>query len=573
VHNPQSFQGNGLFAKSKVYRGMMILSFIIAAGTNIGWAQSLNPADVDELHRRSREQAQERQDRENQKDTFLQEKTKAIDDISLPIETISFPISILHLEGERADKFPWAQKMLDQYAGKPIGKDGIALIVKRVNNAFIARGYTTTRVTVPEQDLSTGKLKLIIIPGIIRDIRFASPDTPGIWANAFSIRSGDILNIRDLEQGLEQMKRVPSQEVDLQIAPGGQLGESDIIITVKRDKYWRMAFSLDDSGTESTGRLQSSVTYSIDNLFGSNDIFYIAVNKDAQQEDYLYGTFGNSLYYSVPYGNWTFTLNGSQNEYHQTVQGINQKFIYSGNSDTLQVTAQQVVDRGQHHKTSMEYSIIKKHSKSYINDTEIVVQRKDVTAGQIGISHRHYYGPTIMDIKLSQRWGVPWFGAQGEGNLPQGSPTTRYKLWILDASVATPMKIASKEGRYTCSLHAQYSRDVLYASDFLSIGNRYTVRGFDGEQTLAAENGWYVRNEFSIPVNKATEAYIGLDYGRVYGPSSQGLLGKEVAGTALGLRGGDKQLQYDVFVSVPIYKPTGYQTASRYYGFQLNYQL
>ncbi|WP_196302056.1 POTRA domain-containing protein, partial [Ralstonia solanacearum] len=29
----------------------------------------------------------------------------------------------------------------------------------------------------------------------------------------------DLLNLRDLEQGLEQMKRVASQDVDMQIVP------------------------------------------------------------------------------------------------------------------------------------------------------------------------------------------------------------------------------------------------------------------------------------------------------------------------------------------------------------------
>ena len=543
------------------------------AASNTGWAQTISPADAEEIHRRSREQAQERQEKQNQKDAFLQGKTKAIHDISLPTEEISFPISMIQLEGQRVDKFPWAQEMLDQYTGKSIGKEGISLIMKRLTNDFITRGYTTTRVTIPEQDLSTGTLKLTVIPGIIRDIRFVSPETSGIWTNAFSIRPGDILNLRDLEQGLEQMKRVPSQAVDLQISPGEQPGESDIIITVKRDKQWRAVVSLDDSGTKATGRLQTSATYSIDNLFGSNDLFYISLNKDAEQKESLYGTRGNSLYYSVPYGNWTFSLNGSQYKYHQTVQGINQSFIYSGESDTVQVSAQKVVDRGQHHKTYMEYSINKKHSKNYIDDTEITVQNKDVTAAQIGVSHRRYYGPTTVDLELSQRWGVPWFGAQEEGASSLDSPTTRYKLWVFDASVITPMKIANVQGRYTCSLRAQYSQDVLYASDFFSIGNRYTVRGFDGEQTLAAEKGWYVRNEWSMPVEKTNEAYICLDYGRVYGYSSQGLLGKELAGTALGLRGADKNWQYDVFVSLPIYKPAGYQTASTYYGFQMTYQL
>ncbi|MCZ6342733.1 hypothetical protein O5286_22665 [Escherichia coli] len=43
--------------------------------------------------------------------------------------------------------------------------------------------------------------------------------------------------------------------------------ESDILITRKQDKYWRLGFSLDDSGTRSTGRYLGGITFSLDNPF------------------------------------------------------------------------------------------------------------------------------------------------------------------------------------------------------------------------------------------------------------------------------------------------------------------
>ncbi|WP_196304116.1 POTRA domain-containing protein, partial [Ralstonia solanacearum] len=45
-------------------------------------------------------------------------------------------------------------------------------------------------------------------------------------------------NLRDLEQGLEQMKRVASQDVDMQIVPTDVPGVSDVVISVKRAKPW-----------------------------------------------------------------------------------------------------------------------------------------------------------------------------------------------------------------------------------------------------------------------------------------------------------------------------------------------
>jgi hemolysin activation/secretion protein len=97
------------------------------------------------------------------------------------------------------------------------------------------------------------------------------------------------------------------------------------------------------------------------------------------------------------------------------------------------------------------------------------------------------------------------------------------------------------------------------------------VRGFDGEGSLSAERGWTVRNEVSLPLGESRqEIYLGLDYGKVSGPSSDNLLGKHLAGTAVGMRGSIKNLQYEVFIAAPVRKPEGFRTAHKTYGFNLN---
>jgi hemolysin activation/secretion protein len=97
------------------------------------------------------------------------------------------------------------------------------------------------------------------------------------------------------------------------------------------------------------------------------------------------------------------------------------------------------------------------------------------------------------------------------------------------------------------------------------------VRGFDGETTLSAERGWLLRNELGAALgNSGQQAYLGLDYGEVSGPSSELLAGKALAGAVVGLRGNLKQLQYDLFLGTPLHKPDNFKTASTTVGFSLN---
>jgi len=110
--------------------------------------------------------------------------------------------------------------------------------------------------------------------------------------------------------------------------------------------------------------------------------------------------------------------------------------------------------------------------------------------------------------------------------------------------------------------------------DRFSIGGRYTVRGFDGENILLAERGWLVRNDLSVGLGFApAELYLGADYGEVGGRSTRFLSGTRLAGGVLGLRGGYRGFNFDVFVGRPFEKPEGFRTASTTAGFNLNWSF
>lgn len=538
-------------------------------------AQPITADEREVQNQRARQEAQEEQQHKQEKDVFLRQGNNFKDDTTLPEEIPSFVIHTLQLEGDKVDLFPWAQTMLDQYKGKNIGMQGINLIIKRLNNSFINRGYVTTKVFVTEQDLAKGVLKLTLVPGVIRDIRFKEPGTWGSWQTAFPTRPGDLLNIRNLEQGLEQMKRVPSQDVDMEIAPGEKPGESDVLITVKRDKNFKLSITTDDSGTIPTGKLQISQTLAIDNLLNINDLFNISFNNDGQRAGKKLGTQGDSLYFSFPYGQSTFTVSHSHNDYHQTITSNVTPFVSSGESENTELTIRQLLYRNQTEKTYLEFGILKKNSSSYIDDTEIQVQRKNTTAAKIGIAHKQYFGQTVLDGQITFQQGVPWFGAQpGTTDFQPGQLTTRYQMWLLDASLTTPVNFGDVKARYSANIRGQYTDDLVYGSEFFSIGNRYTVRGFDGEQTLSAERGWFIRNELSFPLEKAgCELYVGLDYGQVSGPTAKYLLGESLAGAVMGFRGDKANYHYEAFIGWPLKKPDGFKTATHAFGFMVVCQL
>ncbi|WQD84808.1 ShlB/FhaC/HecB family hemolysin secretion/activation protein [Cupriavidus oxalaticus] len=503
--------------------------------------------------------------------------------LSVP-EALPASIRALGASALPMDTFRFAQEYLDQYAGQCIGRDGVNIIVRRLGAQILGRGYTTTRVAVPEQDLSTGVLHLALIPGVIRQIRFADDTLHGSWQSAFPARPGDLLNVRDLEQGLEQMKRVPSQDVEMQLVPGELPGESDVVITVRRTKAWKVIASLDDSGNAGTGKLQGNLSLGIDNPLGLNDLFNIGVGHDANVNQGGQGTRGANAFYSVPWGNWTFAASANIYDYFQRIAGVNQVFESSGNSKNAEFKAAYLFQRDQFQKNSLQVRIGHRWSHAFIEDTEILNQQRSTTFAEIGWLHRHYFGAAQLDLSLAYRFGVPWLNGQTQvRTIVPDAPSQRdkflYRIGLLDATLSVPFAVPlSAERRlplrYTTTFHGQYSDRQLLASEFLSIGNRWTVRGFSGDVTLAAERGFYWRNDLEAPLgNSGHSVYMGLDAGSVSGPSAAYLPGKTLAGTAIGLRGSPvKGLYYDVFLGWALYKPDGFPTRSPAGGFSLTYQ-
>lgn len=509
---------------------------------------------------------------------------------SLPDEQPCFPIQTFALdvppalpEALRArgasalpqDPFAFARDWLGHYEGQCVGQQGLDVLTKGLQHAIFSRGYVTTRIMLAPQDLSSGTLTFSLVPGVIRHLKFENATTRGTLKTAFPARDGDLLDLRTLEQGLEQMKRVSSQDVNMQIVPGDALGESDVVVIVQRAKPWSLVVSADNSGSRATGRYLGSVTLGLDNPLGLNDIFTAGYNQDLQFGNHALGSHGWNGSYSVPWGWWTGTLFGYTNTYYQQIAGINQTFVASGNAQTVGVKLHRVLHRSQADVFGAQLQFSKRFGKSFIEDTEIAQQRRNNTFIEAGLTDRHYFGAAQFDGTLAYRQGTGGGGAQPD--TPAG-PTYRFRMALLDANLSVPFLLGTQPFRYVGTVHGQFTNNELHYIDDLSIGSRYTVRGFSGETMLAAERGFYWRNELQMPLGQSGHAtYAGLDYGRVWGPSTAWLAGTQLAGAVVGLRGGIPSRfgthSYDVFLGMPVYTPSGFPASSVTLGFQYTGQF
>ncbi|WP_394852393.1 POTRA domain-containing protein, partial [Klebsiella variicola] len=70
---------------------------------------------------------------------------------------------------------------------------------------------------------------------------------------AFPGLEGHILNLRDIEQGMEQINRTRATPVQIEIQPGEKPGGSIVNLTATAERPLLLSMSVDNSGQKSTG--------------------------------------------------------------------------------------------------------------------------------------------------------------------------------------------------------------------------------------------------------------------------------------------------------------------------------
>jgi len=506
-----------------------------------------------------------------------------------PSESPCFTISRITLQGDAAERFNWALDAAniandtasdDPAIGRCLGTVGINTVMTRIQNAIVARGFVTTRILAAPQDLTTGILLLTLIPGRIRHIRFA-PGTArrATRVNAVAARQGDLLNLRDIEQSLENFQRIPTVRADIKIVPAekadedadAQPGESDLIIAwQQRAPPARLTVSLDDAGSRATGIVQGGVTLSLDSPLMLNDLFYVHGNRDLFNGAGK-ATRGYSVHYSVPWRYWLLAANASRYQYHQTVAGLSQSYVYRGISRNADLRLSRLLYRNTRHKFGAYVGGWRRRSRNFIDDTEIEVQRRRTAGWEAGLTHRAYLGQATLDARLGVRRGTGAFRSQPAPEQAFGEGTSRMRLTTAEVQFLLPLALRSQRLRYHAHWRAQWPRTPLTPQDRFAIGGRYSVRGFDGERSLMGERGWWLRNDLGLALGAGQELYIGADVGRVGGAATRTLTGRTLAGAAIGLRGGAKGAWWDVFIGTPLHKPKTFQTKSTTAGFQLGW--
>jgi len=337
-----------------------------------------------------------------------------------------FEIKEITFQETLPKKFNWILEDIEKYRNTCISQRMLSELLESINKSILAKGYVTSRIGLPEQNLSDGQLKLALFPGKLDQVLPNENYLP-LWQTAFPLRQDDFLNIRAMEQGLEQMKRLPTQDVTMEIQPADETGYSNINLDIDKKIPFTLSLSIDDSGSENTGYYQGGVNLTWDNPLFLQDQLSFGLNQ-AVENDSKDSTRSNNFYYSIPYGYWLMELSHNQFDYHQLISGSTQDFMSSGEGIDNKFDIIKTVYRSNKSRINLFSGLTFRKRHNYINDTEVKVQQRRLTHVQLGVRQRIYFNKGLMNLSFEVNQGMDWLDAE-KRQPGKESPNPEYTIW------------------------------------------------------------------------------------------------------------------------------------------------
>ncbi|MHC0465912.1 ShlB/FhaC/HecB family hemolysin secretion/activation protein [Kosakonia cowanii] len=491
----------------KVRYLLLFILFISAAQ-----AAPLSPADRDAVRQQQEQLLRQSQ---QQRDELERSTPLPRQEVRTPDGNAQGPCFTIHtitLSGVTLISAKAQQKLISPWLNQCLDMAKITELTTAISDWYISRGYITSRAFLTEQDLSQGELRLVVMEGKLSHIRLDG-ESPRMLKMVFPGLEGKVLNLRDIEQGMEQINRLRSNPVQIEIVPDTEPGYSIVNLTATPEFPLSATFSLDNSGQKSTGEKQLNGSLSGNNLLGLADKWFVSGGRSS---DFATGYDAQSFQtgVSVPYGYGLLDYSYAWSNYRTTIMNQGYPWMSTGDTKTHRLNGSWVVFRNGDIKTALSAGVTQRSSRNWLNDAPLKSSTRNLSSLQLGINHTQKMFGGVATFNPGYSHGMPWFNAETDEEKIGDVPRAEFRKWNLSASFQRPV---TRDLLWLTSLYGQWSPDRLYGSERLTLGGESSVRGFK-EQYLSGDNGGYWRNElnyplFTLPVLGQISATVALDGG------------------------------------------------------------
>ena len=479
-------------------------------------------------------------------------------------------------------------RIIDKYKDLELSSADITNLLTEFTNKLIVKGYTTSTVTVmSNNDLTTGKLNLAVIPGKIEEIKINSENGLDKLKEFFMFKKnkGEIFNIRDLDTATENFNSIQANNMTMEVLPGKKENTSKIQVkNILKNKYSVSLISNNYGDNKQDGIWRKGVSLNIDSPLGIGDNLYFTYltvsrknpdrNWKKRADELQPGEIlpigpagydpskGDTLPYkrrldmfnfgyTMKFRDYTLRLGSARSIQESSFYASNTVYDLYTSSHTLSMNLDKILFRNQKSKLTAGIGIKRKHNNNYLEGA--VLSDRKLTVGTVNISYTTSLFKGIFGLNLGYERGLKIFGAERDGGKTGTAPKAQFNKYTLDMSYYRPI---GEHMVYRGNIYSSLSDDTLYGSERQSIGGVGSVGGFH-RSTVSGDKAVEIGNEISynIPVKKIAvlSPYLGYGYGyvRINNDKSEYRKGY-ISGAVAGVRLDTKYLDFNFGYAKPV---------------------
>ncbi|MBS4096810.1 MAG: ShlB/FhaC/HecB family hemolysin secretion/activation protein [Sulfuricella sp.] len=402
-----------------------------------------------------------------------------------------FDVEQYQVEGNSLLGRELVQQILQPFTGKQRDFGDVQRAIDALEDAYRQRGYNTVQVSLPEQELERGVIRVKVTEARLAKVAVEGNQyfsTANIFASMPSLQVGDTPNIARISNNLRVANDNPAKKVSLQLQSGEREDEIIANMKVTDELAWKIGLTADNTGTQQTGATRLGLVYQYANLFDKDQVVSLQYTTSPEKSDKV-GIY--SLGYRIPLyelGDSIDVFAGYSDVDSGTISAGVYDLKVSGKGTVSGMRYNHNLGRAGNYDSKVIFGL---DYRAYKNSVSVIDSQlgNDVTVHPFSVAYGGTWtipaGEVGFNLTLLQNIPGGSRGGDQEFNLARAGAPVTYRILRYAANYA---QVFGGDWQFRVSLTGQYTNDPLVPGEQFGVGGATTVRGFL-EREVANDRG------------------------------------------------------------------------------------
>ncbi len=404
-------------------------------------------------------------------------------------------------------------EILKPYTGKAREYGDVQRALEALELGYRSAGYSVVQVSVPEQELGKGSVRLNVLEARIARVVVEGNKAfseANIRASLPALKAGSPPRAADISANVQLANENPAKQADVSLRLGDKEGEVEARVAVVDSSPLKVFATLDDTGNSQTGYYRTGVGVQYANLFDRDQVGtlnYITAPKNTSQVKIYSASYRVPLY---AFGDSIDIVAAHSDVDAGTSETALGPLAFSGKGNVYGLHYNQLLARMGEYSHRLVYAFDR---RAYQNQCTLVAFNAgcgapgaSVTVKPASLTYSGTWAAPgrVSDFNLGYSRNIPGGnnGTDADFAAARPSPTVagagasaRYSVTRLGAS---HIGAFAGDWQYRLALTAQLTSDALVPGEQFGVAGSNAVRGFL-EREVARDKGHIATVEVYTP--------------------------------------------------------------------------